>query len=360
MPTLEDQIARLAEAAFERTEPVAFDPLVRRTATRRWASPVGLAAAVLLIAALAGLLAMVWFRDADDTPAPAATFPPRPAVNEPTVTYPVDEEWLVPTELPAGMQLEIAQRPPITGIRFLSYIDPTNAARVSVTVGQDIGAIEPTRDVELGGRLWRSLTDDAAGWVSYTATVDGVPVEVTVSGLSEGDADRIVASLAWQQASSLPRPPLDLGAGSVLVATAEQEGAPTELRVDTDGVTYSYRITTFVDGGSGGGGGSMGLHPGEVLSLGDASGPRTDLVIGGRESESLIYGLARADVVTVVAELTDGRTVSAPVQDLSGRFVENFYIVAVPTRTEGGFELLDEIVALDADGNELFRGPGPF
>ena len=61
---------------------------------------------------------------------------------------------------------------------------------------------------------------------------------------------------------------------------------------------------------------------------------------------------------TVDIELTDGRVLSADAQDMSGLFVENFYFVAVPTKTDGGLEMVAAVVARARDGTELARHNG--
>jgi hypothetical protein len=79
-----------------------------------------------------------------------------------------------------------------------------------------------------------------------------------------------------------------------------------------------------------------------------------NLVINGNEADSMIWGLLHPAVVTIDVELTDGRVITTKPQDEHG-FAENFFLVAFPTHTERGVELLDALVARDADGAELQR-----
>jgi hypothetical protein len=63
-------------------------------------------------------------------------------------------------------------------------------------------------------------------------------------------------------------------------------------------------------------------------------------------------------VATIDIELTDGTVVVTKPQDESRAFVENFFFVAVPTRTEGGLEMISAVVSRDRDGKELGRTKG--
>jgi hypothetical protein len=348
MLTVEEQISRVADAAVARTAAVSLD---QPTHGRRVTPPaVGVAAAVLVAGCLVALVWMVELRPGANSPTPASA-PPLPVENSPTVSYPVDEAWLVPMTVPDGWQHGVAF-PILNGSgRVLTYEDPINGGVLTINTGVTAGsAPADAATVEFGGRTWLMSTADPSGMPQYFLDGDwpGIgPVSVTWHGLDDDTVAEVIASLAAGSVAGLERPPLP-PTGSILVAEAKQDGVPKRLLADTDGVNVAMSV-------DGGGGGPTRLPAGEALALGGASGPNPTSVIGGRESESLVWGLVSTDVDSVVVELTDGRTVTTKPQDLSDRFIEQFFFIAVPTRTEGGLELATSLVAFDADGNELAR-----
>jgi hypothetical protein len=125
---------------------------------------------------------------------------------------------------------------------------------------------------------------------------------------------------------------------------------PNVRHVDLAGAGHA----PYVDGG----GGSPERLGDGFITVAGAMGPNPNLVLNDREADSLIWRLLHPVVATVDVVLTDGRVITTPAQDGYG-FSENFFLVAFPTRTGGGMELLSTIVARDGAGNELARTEGP-
>lgn len=196
---------------------------------------------------------------------------------------------------------------------------------------------------ETDKRPVQSVTQD------IESELDGVGI--VVSGeLSRDELVHVAADLTTVAATDLPRPPLPMGlkpGEGILVATAAADGVPKQLMAETDGIHFVLSV-------GGGGGGPDRLPDGDYISVAGGMGPNPNLVANGNEAESMIWGILHPAVVTVDLELTDGRVITTSPQDAHG-FVENFFLAAFPTRTEGGMELVDALVARDAGGNVLQR-----
>lgn len=368
MLTLEEQIERVAEAAVEGaggSDSPLVVPVRPRAKSLRWTA----VAAGLLVAALFGALA--WMLVARNAP-PAATDQvpaPRPIpsvilpANEPTVEPDSDQEWLIPSELPDGFQYEHAFFSPGFGTD-LAYRAGIGDQTVEIrTEAPTITSLTADETITIDGVEW-SISEqpqDDGSVFRQIFRIQDIPSEydavgiIVRSNIERADLVAIVASLKPTPAAELPRPPLPTtldNDNGIVAAEATANGVPTRLLVQTDGINFAMSV-------DGGGGSPNRLDPGGFITVGGAMSSRPDLVLNGTEAESMLWGLAHPDVATVDLELTDGRIVTSDVQDRYG-FNENFFLIAFPTRTEGGMELLANVVARSADGTELQRLDGTF
>jgi hypothetical protein len=348
--TLEEQINQLADEAVRQHPPAAWTPSAgRRTNNGHLRWPL-LAAVASLVAVLAvGLTSLSRETSeidvADDGPSsPVAT-------NVPTVEAEPTQMWWVPIDLPTGFDLDVAEvRYPS---QYLRYIQRDGGAQVIIELGPaPLARVLRTRSsVDLDGNEWQ--IGEAANnlTVFMSLKIGDVQLSVTGIGMTESEVIEIASGLALKSATSLPRPPLDLATPiGVPVAEAQQNGRRKQLVANSDGVN----VALWVDGASG-----------SSVQLGDkafvvAGGVGPIPFVSGTETQSLIWGVVDAAVASIDIELSDGRVVTAVPQDESDRFVENFFIAAVPTNTEDGFELVSAIVARSADGTELGRQTGAF
>ena len=360
MLTLEEQVSLLADAAVQRSMPDASGHLPqisvdggRPCGTRRL---VAIAASVMLVMLVVGLATSG--RDPDESiPADQPWLPTAPsgATNPPTVTYPMGESWYIPTYLPddlifdrAEFMMDIDQ-----AVRYVSNVPGRS---ISIRYGdRHAPAPVPDRQIEIGGEDWGIVdTDPPSDWLLLYRPMGDVGFLVQSEGIAETTLVEIVASIERLPVETLPRPPLPLtGFGGTRVAQTTQDGVTARLFANTDGVYFALSVARG-DGGERVGGGSENLGDG-VLVVTGSSGPDPTMLVDDKEAESLIYGMVRSDVERVEVELTDGRVISAGKQDLSAQFIEDFFMIAVPTRTDTGLDLVAAIVALDHDGNELAR-----
>ena len=361
MLTVEDQIRLIADAAMEHSQrSVEPRSALRPTGGRLL---VTVAAALLVVALLVGLVLRVG-NGSHSTPVdqPVSTAQLPVATNVPTVEYPSGQTWFVPATLPAGWVFDRAEDRGDLGqnLRYRSNLAyPSDIQEPAITI--DSGNPYPTptspnREVDINGVIWKVTDVDASTPLTWwSGTVDGVQLGISSAGVDDTTMRQVLGSLAQQDAASLPRPPIPIGvptSTAVEVATATQNGSRRQLFVDTDGVSFVFTS----DGASGS---SVRLGSKEFVVSG-AMGPPPSLVSDGQEAESLIWGLVRSDVASIDVELIDGRVVTAHPQDVSGKFIENFFFVAIPTRTEGGLELFSAIVARDRNGVEVGRNTNLF
>lgn len=250
MPTLEEQIERIADAAVEQSSsetppgPGAVQT-VRRERSRWW---LGAAAAVLLLALVGALAAMAISRaDPHDEAAshdlfaqPSYTLP----VNEPTVDFDTTETWLLPTWLPDAAEFDVATSSPDLG-RQVQYRSPewseplevwTDTPMIQTLEGDEVVAIDGARwlideTVQSDGTELRRLSpvQDRQTELSGVGTI--------VSGtLSRDSLAEVAASLERRSATGLERPalPIELGLNDgVVVARGMRNSVSEQLRVDT-------------------------------------------------------------------------------------------------------------------------------
>lgn len=371
MITLEDQIARVVDEAESQldTERAA----VRSPDRRSWRPRLLVAATVALVVGAAIALPLVVRDDPEGTTTPLSDDVgpgPRPLVpNVPTVVADPDERWIVPAELPDGLEFEsavdygIAITGSLAPSRSLRFADSMSDASVTVYTNLwpigDPGDDAESSSVEVDGERWMLVTspvDDrppvvTLGLEDASATFgdEFESVVVTVTELDQGTVVDVASSLTVRSAADLPLPPLELAGaddGAEVVAEATQNGVPKRLVARTDGINFAMSVD--------GAGGSPVRLGDRYVAVDGASGPNPNLVLDGRTAESLIWGLVHPDVATVAVELTDGTLVESEPQDLRG-FNEDFFLIAFPTSTEGGLERLSAAVALDATGGELGR-----
>lgn len=349
MLSIEEQIARIADAALECSLPDRT-PIAPRALNRRpHRVLLAAAASLLLVMLVAGLALTVHLR----TPV-QPTNPPAPPLDPATVEYPTDSTWFVPAFVPDGLGFVVAE----DRHGYEQYLRYESAALDQwLTVESGVGVREPrtTGDqIEIDGRVWVIDPVDRDPTVARWTTQgdDAAGISVSSRGMDEAVVRKVVESIRAEPATVLPRPPIPVGDSDrgIEVASAMQDGSPKRLFANTDGVSFVFSV----DGGSGS---SVRLGTNALVSSG-ALGPTPNLVLDGNEAESLLWGLLRSDVATVDIELTDGRVLSADAQDMSGLFVENFYFVAVPTKTDGGLEMVAAVVARARDGTELARQNG--
>lgn len=351
MLDVEDQISLVADAAMQRVTPGRVVPMPRMQAPRRRRLVLAVAAPLLVIVLIT---ALIWVARNRSTSLPADQ--PKSAVDPATVDYPSDSTWLIPSFIPDGLVFVVAEDR--HGFeQFLRYESGLTDEWLTVESGLGVTKSQTARaSTEIDGRSWdvESIDTDPA-WMSLTRVDGQIGVRVSAHGLSSDVLRKVAQSLAELPATQLRRPPLPVGDRAdrgIAVAEGDQEGVPKQLFVNTDGVSFVFTV----DGGSGA---SVRLG-GAALVPSGALGPDPNSIGRGEEAESLIWGLLRSDVATVDVELTDGRVVTAQAQDLSGLFIENFYLIAVPTTTEGGLEMVSAVIARDRDGRELARVDGVF
>jgi hypothetical protein len=339
----------------------ALDAALRPSAGYRGKGVFGrrlltIAATLLILLLIVGLGLTVGKRS-NSTPVdqPVTISVPTIGTDAPTVDYPSDQTWYIPAVLPDDLIFDRAEDRGPTG-QNLRYRSESSDRSITVQSGSPLAtALKSDQQVDVNGVVWHVATTDSTDSAVWFGAPEGVDLVVSGVGIDDKTMLEVVRSLERRQATDLARPPIPVGGSSstaVEVATAIQDGVPKRLFADTDGVSFAFNA-------DGGGSGSVRLGS-EALVVSSALGPNPNLVSNGQRAESLIWGLVRADVASVDVELTDGNVVTTQPQDESGSFVENFFFVAVPTRTEGGLEMISAIVARDRDGNELGRTDGLF
>ncbi len=370
MLTLEEQIERIADAAVETARsPEPGSVIATAHSGRDVRRFVGIAAGLLIAAALGGLVWLLSNRTGPTTPAdqpgtpaqqkPSTLLPP----NEPTVTADPNQIWLAPTWLPAGVSFEHAMFE--DGFAEMQrYGDDGRDAIVIWSGASTASPIQTDEVVSLNGVDWsvQQIASDDGSTSIHMGTADFADADESALGPVEilSDLDRevlfdVIASLRPTAATELPLPPLPMTIDpdtGVIVANATVGTGTKQLLVATDGVNFAMSV-------DGGGGGPCRLDPGEFIVGCGAMGPTPNLLADGSEAESLVWGVVHPDVATVAIELSDGRTITAQPQDAHG-FSENFFLVAVPTRTGGGTELIENLTALDGSDSELARNHGLF
>ncbi|MEM8705531.1 MAG: hypothetical protein AAGE98_03690 [Actinomycetota bacterium] len=257
-----------------------------------------------------------------------------------------DDQWVVPTVVPEGLEYELAVVFSEFAPRRLSFVAPGGGRALGVQIVMD-AAIE-ARDVPgpdasrvgIGGVEW--LRSDR--WGLMRRTTDGW-LAVSSEGLNGAELVAAIESLVIVDGSELPRPPLDRDdLDEVVVARALWDGRLVEMRAVSDGLYYGV-------GADGGWTCCTRFGDGDLVTFAGGTG------VEGR-ADGLLEGIVDERVDRVRLILRDGTEVEVGTQDLSDeRFGVDFVLAVVPL--EGGYDpfaVVDVIVALDANGEELGRG----
>jgi hypothetical protein len=399
---VEDQLRHFARATEDRQVPVSLSEVtdgdfpgggavVERDGRSSSAWLAMVAATVLVLAGIGGL---VWWAGNDpvpvgpvDTAVPGTTAPSTsttappttiaasgPVEMTPTLDYRPDGAWFIPDVIPDGFEFRYAVRQDVLDMANVQDIYYA-LADCSLSGGcpeLSVGLLTDIDAASLGGPESRWEEVDGAEDVFTTAGLgsrevirrDGNAVAWIGGGnLSFEELVEVARSTRLRPESELPRPPF------ICCRTlVEEEGNPGPvvaqftLGTDDGEKTYSRNAHTdgrfILPGGDGTGYGPFGsaydtpIDPPVSLS----SRPGRYVLPALPSGYDLVAGITSRDVAAVELELGDGRTITIPTQDLSGRFDARFIFAPVevdenarssPTTSIG----IRSITALDAAGN---------
>ena len=357
MLSLEEQIERIADAAVAASiEPDQHGvaPARARSGRRGW---VGVAAAVMLVGLVGVLIGVVANRQPSGTADPAPVTPPTPLSQTDELNA---SEWVVATVLPDGVEYlyPLAGGGGTSNTIWYGTRRPGSASeQLAVTSGlqEPLGTGEM---IDIDGDIWTVSALGIDGWNAARPVGTDV-VSVRGRGGFDDTARAVLAGLAVVPESALPSEPLGPPERAVEVATTELHGQRYSLAIQESNGFACTRVSS-TDGSAGGCG-----------SLIDSSTPIE--ITGGSSTEvedSNIIEVASGGTVTknatrVDVEFVDGTVVSATPSDLSGRFDQNFWIVAAnvgPDTTTGRVptqQAVEEARAYGADGQLIATATPP-
>ncbi|MEM9465950.1 MAG: hypothetical protein AAGA90_11285 [Actinomycetota bacterium] len=261
------------------------------------------------------------------------------------------DEWLFPSELPAGLEFDVAVDDPRSNrwIRFLSVDELTSLTVLIV----DEALIEPERFTDedfvvvddaiwYRHEAWGVVRETTVGWVAVQDSIDGEATEIVAA-----------ASLAVVGGTELPRPPLDLGDDGFVEVTelSDLDGA-TILSAVTDGRSVATRF-----------GSPDAPRTGCCPRLADDELVVMNVIVpGGGTDPSIVEGIADPAVATIVVSFADGEVVEVVPEDRSGSFPVSFFVFWAPAGPSSFLAPIESIVALGRDGlligeADLERGP---